>query len=74
VMHARSEPRLEVHVLRRLLRIEVYDDDPTPPRQREADVDGPGGRGLQLVDTIATRWGSEPAGAGKVVWFEIDQS
>ncbi len=31
------------------------------------------GRGLNIVDTIVDRWGAErTAGAGKVVWFELD--
>jgi hypothetical protein len=29
------------------------------------------GRGLLLVSRVASAWGSEPAGDGKVVWFEI---
>ena len=30
-----------------------------------------GGRGLYLVDQLATRWGSRPTQDGKAVWFEI---
>ena len=30
-----------------------------------------GGRGLYLVDQLATRWGSRPTKDGKAVWFEI---
>jgi hypothetical protein len=29
------------------------------------------GRGLQLVERLADRWGSEPRTGGKVVWFEV---
>jgi len=29
------------------------------------------GRGLQLVDTLADRWGWSEDGVSKVVWFEI---
>ena len=30
------------------------------------------GRGLLLVDTLATAWGVEPREHGKAVWFELD--
>jgi hypothetical protein len=30
-----------------------------------------GGRGLYLVDQIATRWGSRPTRDSQAVWFEI---
>ena len=31
-----------------------------------------GGRGVWLVDTIASRWGCRPEPPGEVVWFEMD--
>src|SRR3954467_12374978 len=34
---------------------------------------GAGGRGLQIVEKAASRWGSHPTAGGKVVWFEMDQ-
>jgi anti-sigma regulatory factor (Ser/Thr protein kinase) len=53
-----------------LVRVEVLDPgpmfnpDPRPP--------GTGsGRGLYLVDAVATAWGVEPDEAGKKVWFEL---
>ncbi len=51
--------------------VEVADGDPRMPRRRHADVDDEGGRGLELVSLIASRWGTRSAGAGKVVWAEI---
>jgi len=30
-----------------------------------------GGRGLYLVEQLATRWGSRPTPEGKAVWFEL---
>lgn len=29
------------------------------------------GRGLRIVEELATRWGTERSGAGKIVWFEV---
>ena len=41
------------------------------PTRRPADLGGGGGMGLNLVDTLASRWGvrSIPSTA---VWFELD--
>lgn len=38
-----------------------------------ADDGSTGGRGLQLVDRLATAWGCQPGadGQGKVVWFRL---
>ncbi len=32
-----------------------------------------GGRGMLLIDSVASRWGNLPLGAGKVVWALLDQ-
>lgn len=71
VKHAASAPRIEATLEGDTLRVAVYDDDPTLPAHREPDVTSPGGRGLHLLDRLATRWGAEQAGTGKVVWFEL---
>ena len=73
VIHTRSEPRLEVHMLRDRIRVEVYDDDPNPPAMLEHDLTRPGGRGLHLISTISDRWGTQQVGTGKLVWIELDQ-
>ncbi|MDA8369294.1 MAG: SpoIIE family protein phosphatase [Nocardiopsaceae bacterium] len=51
--------------------VEVFDNDLRLPRIRSAGADDEGGRGLYLVDQLATRWGSRPTPDGKAVWFEI---
>jgi anti-sigma regulatory factor (Ser/Thr protein kinase) len=56
------------------VRLEVADVSDCPPRQRHADRDETGGRGLELVDGLADRWGWQPEGAGKQIWCEIDRS
>lgn len=57
------------------LRVEVSDQDPRPlPPARHPSAPLESGLGLHLVSQLATRWGSRPldAGAGKMVWFEIE--
>ena len=50
---------------------EVLDADLRLPRIRSAAETDEGGRGLYLVDQLATRWGARPTEDGKVVWFEL---
>jgi PAS domain S-box-containing protein len=51
--------------------VEVFDTDLRLPRIRSAGETDEGGRGLYLVDQLATRWGSRPTNDGKAVWFEV---
>lgn len=73
VLHAASAPRIEVQLGRASVRVAVRDDDPSLPARRTPDLDRPGGRGLQLVEELASRWGAEASHGGKVVWFEVDR-
>jgi PAS domain S-box-containing protein len=51
--------------------VEVFDPDLRLPRLRTARATDEGGRGLYLVEQLATRWGSRPTPEGKTVWFEV---
>ncbi|MCF3105694.1 ATP-binding protein [Streptomyces roseoverticillatus] len=53
------------------LLVEVSDPLPDPPRERVADPDDEGGRGLQLVACASRRWGTRRGRTGKTVWFEL---
>jgi DNA-binding NarL/FixJ family response regulator len=72
VVHAGSEVEVAVRLLADSVRIEVVDRAPAidlraskPPRESES------GRGLMLVETMASSWGVEPIEGGKSVWFEV---
>ncbi|WP_369273192.1 ATP-binding protein [Streptomyces sp. R11] len=55
-----------------VLRVEVSDPLPDPPRERVADLEDESGRGLQLVAHSSRRWGTRPGrNTGKTVWFEL---
>nr|WP_052859698.1 ATP-binding protein [Streptomyces sp. SID7805] len=55
------------------VRVEVVDTSARPPRQRHADGDDTNGRGLELVDGLADRWGWQREGGGKRIWCEVDR-
>lgn len=53
--------------------VEVIDDGSATsvPFVRAADADSDGGRGLLLVDLIATGWGACRDTTGNIVWFRL---
>jgi hypothetical protein len=53
------------------LRIAVLDGSAVLPVVQEVSIERPRGRGLLMVQMIATRWGSEAHQGGKRVWFEL---
>lgn len=55
------------------VRVEVADISSCPPRPRHAEGGDTNGRGLELVDGLADRWGWQPEGAGKSIWCEVDR-
>ncbi|MDK0521333.1 ATP-binding protein [Streptomyces sp. ML-6] len=55
------------------VRVEVADASCRPPQQRHAEGEDTNGRGLELVDGLADRWGWQPEGAGKRIWCEVDR-
>lgn len=55
------------------VRVEVADASARPPRPRHAEGEETNGRGLELVDGLADRWGWQTEGAGKSIWCEVDR-
>jgi anti-sigma regulatory factor (Ser/Thr protein kinase) len=79
VLHSRPPLRLLAVCDGACLRVEVHDGDrasaPTLRRTHDELAEGdsaPGGRGLKLVEALASRWGSREYDGGKLVWFELD--
>lgn len=55
------------------VRIEVFDAAGDQwPMEDAAPLDAEGGRGVEIVAALASRWGTEPADSGKLVWAELD--
>ena len=73
VDHVGGEASLTVEVTRSgdWLRIAVVDGSAIRPVVQELSLDRPRGRGLRMLQIIASRWGSDQQGDGKRVWFEL---
>jgi serine/threonine-protein kinase RsbW len=56
-----------------LIRLEVEDTDPgLPDLPAPPAVTQLHGRGLHIVDTVASRWGMHHTSRGKTIWCEFD--
>lgn len=73
VRHAGTDIVLRLVPLADGIRLEVTDGSTRPLRRTVASTQDEGGRGLQLVDALATRYGVEADPAGKRVWAELHQ-
>ena len=73
VDHAHDEASLalELDLAGDWLRISVSDGSAIHPVVRELRAEQPRGRGLQLVEAIAERWGAEDHLGGKRIWFVL---
>ncbi|MFC1413953.1 SpoIIE family protein phosphatase [Streptacidiphilus sp. N1-12] len=57
----------------RRLRIEVADRSDELAHRRSPGEMASSGRGLILLDLLSDRWGMQPRGEGKAVWFDLDE-
>ena len=72
VQHAGGDLRLTVTRGQRFLHLSLRDGSPVVPVTRLPDpYRGEGGRGMILIDALATAWGSTPTSDGKVVWATL---
>lgn len=74
VRHARPGPvRLCVDGEPRRVQVQVSDSSDTVPVVGALDGAATSGRGLAMVQALASRWGVTVARPGKVVWFVLDE-
>jgi anti-sigma regulatory factor (Ser/Thr protein kinase) len=72
ILHGKPPLGLRVTLRGRTLRVEVTDRQWARVMASPVPPDATSGRGLVLVEALATRWGCEEAGRQKTVWFELD--
>lgn len=73
-VHAGTAFELDIDAAPPGLRVEVTDHSPGafPVLRPGAEEEREGGRGLFLMDALATRWGTTNFSTGKSVWFELE--
>jgi serine phosphatase RsbU (regulator of sigma subunit)/anti-sigma regulatory factor (Ser/Thr protein kinase) len=77
LIHADSDVDLRLREYPDRVRLEARDADPRPPIPSpimisgEAGTHSEHGRGLLIVDALATQWGTSHSGRGKIVWLEV---
>jgi anti-sigma regulatory factor (Ser/Thr protein kinase) len=71
VLHAGTAITLEVRKTGDGVRVGVIDASRRGLRQRDYSEVATTGRGLTLVEALASSWGAEPSASGKTVWFEL---
>jgi DNA-binding NarL/FixJ family response regulator len=70
IQHAGSNATVTAEVSAGRVRVAVADQGPGVPVRGVPSKMSESGRGLALVETLATGWGVDVSDAGKTVWFE----
>jgi anti-sigma regulatory factor (Ser/Thr protein kinase) len=71
ILHARTPLLLTLESHPGSLRICVEDKSNEQPAVRRYESDAVTGRGLALVEQLASSWGVDTTPSGKVVWCEV---
>jgi len=71
ILHARTPFQLTVESRPGHVRICVEDQSSDRPTIRRYESDAVTGRGLALVERLASSWGVDTTPSGKVVWCEV---
>ena len=72
VLHACTGLDLQIEIADSRARITVQDASAADPQPRASSAETSAtGRGLAIVDGLASTWGWEPTSTGKRVWFEL---
>lgn len=74
VIHAHSDVELVVHLEPDLVRVEVIDGADEAVRRRDATSEAQSGRGMALIEALASSWGIDTLLTGKSVWFEMPRT
>jgi phosphoserine phosphatase RsbU/P len=71
VDHAHTRFQVAVRLTNRGLRVSVRDCDAGLPQVRPFDPEAARGRGLQVITSLAQRWGCDRHERGKTVWADL---
>lgn len=71
VLHAGTDIEVRIRPRGAGVHIEVADGSPVLPALRHYHGDAITGRGLRILETTASQWGTLATDSGKVVWFDL---
>lgn len=72
IIHVGCKSQLFLRAAQGVVRVEISDPDDRLPSMTPPDSDALGGRGLVIVNGLASAWGvDKDNGGGKTVWFEL---
>ena len=71
VLHVRCPVNIVIRKVRTAVRVEVLEDGRRSVPPFDLDLDPSVGRGMSLVEAVATRWGIDQTGSGQTTWFEV---
>ncbi len=72
VLHGTPPIQLEITIEPSCVRVIVHDADRQPvARRRPVSDDTLSGRGLGIVEALASNWSSESTRSGKATWFQL---
>jgi anti-sigma regulatory factor (Ser/Thr protein kinase) len=73
ITHGKGMVTLSIDCADDLLSVTVGDDEPTVPQLQPERLMALGGRGLRMIDALASAWGVNPrvGSPGKDVWFRL---
>jgi anti-sigma regulatory factor (Ser/Thr protein kinase) len=71
ILHARTPLHLTLDSCDGHVRICVEDESQQQPAPQRYESDAVTGRGLALVEQLASSWGVDPTPSGKAVWCEV---
>ena len=68
-----GDPPIQLHLwqLDHSIRVGIADGSSVVPKLRVVGVESSSGRGLRIVDDVASAWGTELTDRGKLVWADI---
>lgn len=72
VLHAGTTLKVRLVWNDGVLRVEVSDGSPVRAVKRDYATDAATGRGVGLIDALASDWGTDADAAGKTVWFTVE--
>ncbi|MCL3862373.1 ATP-binding protein [Actinotalea sp. K2] len=72
IEHAANPLELRLLLRDTQIRLELFDGTSSVPVLRDPTPTDLDGRGVLLIDRLASRWGADDTPSGKVVWWELD--